>query len=77
LSMIGAVATGGNSENLTVDAYNDDLKSRIFDIGALSQRLIANVKVTMVTKTASQVRVELPDLPQTKSFQSKGCHSSV
>ena len=77
---IGAVETFenfGTSCPMMVRADSTDSfeehETPIFSIGALSRRLIASVKV----RTVAEVGVEMPDLPQAKSFQSKGRHSSV
>ena len=59
------------------DEYEDDSVDAIFSIGSLSQRLIAGIKVRTVPRQAAQVGVEVQDVPQAKSFQSKGRHSSV
>jgi hypothetical protein len=73
---IGAVAArGGNAD--FVDADDDDSESRSFDIGDLSRKLIASVKVKMTPRQVSQVEVAAPDVPVARSFQSKGQHSSV
>ena len=67
---IGAVQTQGGAYD--VDDYDDDTRVKLLDLGDLSQRLIASVKVKLDTRKASQVEVEVHDVPQLKTFQSKG-----
>jgi hypothetical protein len=71
---VGAVRTKGETSYDHVD-YNDGPNTQLLNIGDLSQRLIASVKVTSTTREVSQV--EIQDIPQLKTFQSKGRHSSV
>ena len=42
----------------------------LFDIGSMSKRMIANVKVQSVPGQDSQVEVQ--DVPQAKTFHSRG-----
>ena len=70
LRSIGAVQTQGGAYD--VDDYDDDTRVKLLDLGDLSQRLIASVKVKSDTRKASQVEVEVHDVPQLKTFQSKG-----
>jgi hypothetical protein len=72
---IGAVRTQGGNDD--VDECNDETKIKLLDIGDLSKRMIASVKVKTVPRQASQVDVEVQDVPQLKTFQSKGRHSTV
>jgi hypothetical protein len=74
---IGAVTTQSDDFRLIDKTYNSE--DRLFDLGTLAQRLIASVKVQTVPRRqeASQVEVELQDVPQAKSFQFKGRHSLV
>jgi hypothetical protein len=67
---IGAVRTQGGDYD--VAESNNDEEIKLFDIGGLSQRLIASIKTTRQTS-----QVEVQDVPQLKTFQSKGRHSSV
>jgi hypothetical protein len=70
---VGAVRTKGETYD-HVD-YKEGPNTQLFSIGDLSQRLIASVKVTSTTREVSQVDIQ--DVPQLKTFQSKGRHSSV
>jgi hypothetical protein len=65
----------GISEKL--ENYNEDSEGRLLCIGDLSRRLIASVNISSILRRTSQVEVEIQDVPQAKSFQSKGRHSSV
>ena len=56
---------------------DDDSDIKLLDIGDISKRLIASVKVTSIPRQTSQVGVEVQDVPQAKTFQSKGRHSTV
>jgi hypothetical protein len=74
---IGAVNAEGACSNL--DDYEDDSEEQVllYSIGSLSRRLISSVKIQTVPRQAAQVGVDVQDVPQAKSFQSKGRHSSV
>ena len=72
---IGAVRTQG--EGYDFDESNDESKIQLLNIGDLSQRMIASVKAISTTREVAQVEVEVQDVPQLKTFQSKGRHSSV
>ena len=72
---VGAVLTQGEAYN--VIEGDDDTESKLLDIGDISERLIASVKVTSIPRQTSQVGVEVQDVPQLKTFQSKGRHSTV
>jgi hypothetical protein len=74
---IGAVTTQGGVLDFVDTPADDAAGDRLFDIGTLSKRLIASVKVRPMPRRASQVEVEVQDVPQLKTFQSKGRHSSV
>jgi hypothetical protein len=60
----------------TKDSDNDAMDC-VFDIGNMSKRLIASIKVASPPRQISQVKTEAQDLPPIKTFQSKGRHSSV
>jgi hypothetical protein len=72
---IGSIVT--QSETTPEDDAEDvdSQPNLMLDVGGLSKRLIASVKV--VARQVSQVEVEIQDAPQAKSFQSEGRHSSV
>jgi hypothetical protein len=60
----------------TEDPDNDAMDC-VFDIGNMTKRLIASVKVAFPLRQVSQVETEAQDLPPIKTFQSKGRHSLV
>jgi hypothetical protein len=72
---VGAVCTQG--EDFDSDSKDDDTKVHLLNLGNLSQRLIASVNVTSILRRVSQVAAETENVPQLKTFQSKGRHSSV
>jgi hypothetical protein len=72
---IGAVNTDGDRWDGGSDELPCYAELPVFDMGGMSQRLIASVKVQSVPRQVSQVEVQ--DVPQLKTFQSKGRHSSV
>ena len=58
------------------DSNDDEISdSVLLDIGLMSQRMIASVKVHSEPRQASQVEVQ--DVPQVTTFQSKSRHSSI
>jgi hypothetical protein len=69
---VGAVTSKGTYER---DSANDENEDPLFNIGEMSRRMIASVKVGSVPRRVSQLEVE--DLPQAKTFQSKGRHSTI
>jgi hypothetical protein len=71
---VGAVMTQDGAS--TEDPDNNAMDC-VFDIGNISKRLIASVKVASPLRQVSQVETEAQDLPPIKTFQSKGRHSSV
>jgi hypothetical protein len=68
MTQVGAASTE-DSDNDATDC--------VFDIGNMSKRLIASVKVASPPKQVSQVETEAQDLPPIKTFRSKGRHSLV
>jgi hypothetical protein len=73
---IGAITTQGGTTEFD-ETYNDHSESsRLLDISNLYPRLIASVKVG-TSRQVSKVEVAAQDVPQAKSFQSKGRHLSV
>jgi hypothetical protein len=71
---VGAVMTQDGAS--TEDPDNDAMDC-VFDIGNMSKRLVASVKVASPPRQISQVETEAQDLPPIKTFQSKGRHLSV
>jgi hypothetical protein len=71
---VGAVMTQDRAS--TEDPDNDAMDC-VSDIGNMSKRLIASIKVTSLPRQISQVETEAQDLPPIKTFQSKGRYSLV
>jgi hypothetical protein len=64
---VGAVLTKDGASNFIEDPDND-ATDRVFDIGNMSKRIIASIKVASPPRQASQVETEVQDVPQTKTF---------
>ena len=51
---------------------------QIYDIGAMTSRIIGSVKVALIpSSTVSERKATVQDVPQVKKFQPKGYHSTV
>ena len=73
---VGAVRMLGDDHDY--DEGKDETKIQLLNLGDVSQRMIASVKVKSLPRKVSQVEAaDVQDIPQLKSFQSKGRHSSV
>jgi hypothetical protein len=59
---VGAVLTQGGASNFIEDP-DDDARDPVFDIGNMSKRTIASIKVTSPLRQASQVETEVQDGP--------------
>ena len=70
---VGAVSVDRDDNREDYDS--EELDSVLFDIGRMSKRMIASVKVSSVPRQISQVEVQ--DVPQAHTFQTKGRHSSI
>jgi hypothetical protein len=70
---VGAVLRQDGTHHSIGDT-NEDTTNHVFNMGNMSKRLIASIKIASPTRQASQVET---DVPRTKTFQSKGRHSSV
>jgi hypothetical protein len=69
---LGALwAQGGNF----FKDLDNDVMDCMFDIKNKAKRIIASIKVVYPPRKASQVETEVQDVPQVKTFQTKGCHS--
>jgi hypothetical protein len=64
-------------DGASTEDQDNDAMDCVYDIGNMSKRLIASVKVASPPRPVSQVETEAQDLPPIKTFQSKGRHSSV
>jgi hypothetical protein len=74
---VGAVLRQEDGNSISTEDPDNDAVDRVFDIGDMSKRIIASIKVATPPRQASQVETETQDVPRTKTFQSKGRHSSV
>ena len=51
---------------------------QIYDIGAITSWIIVRVKVASIpSRNVSETKATVQDMPQAKTFQSKGRHSTV
>jgi hypothetical protein len=74
---VGAVLRQEDGNSISTKNPDNDAVDRVFDIGDMSKRIIASIKVATPPRHASQVETEAQDVPRTKTCQSKGRHSSV
>ena len=56
---------------------NDPENQSMYDIGTLSLRFIVSINFQSIPRKVSQVAIEFQDVTQAKTFQSKGCYSSL
>ena len=60
-----------------IDSDNNSV-DQIYNIGAIKRRMIVSVKVYPIpSKNVSKMEVTVQDVPQAKTLQSKGRHSTV
>jgi hypothetical protein len=69
---VGAVMT---QDGASTEDPDNDATDCVFDIGNMSKRLIASVKVASPPRQVSEVETEAQDLPPINTFQPKGRHS--
>ena len=68
---------GGYPELTNSDSDSDSLY-QIYDIGAMTSRIIGCVKVALITtRNLSKRKTQVQDVAQAKPFQLKGRHSTV
>ncbi len=72
---VGAVISQVQGTHAYNDSDDDESNLELLDIGELHKRLIATVGVKSNSRQAAQVEIQV--VPQAKTFQSKGRHSSV
>ena len=70
--------TEGVSPDLT-DTYSDrNSVYQIYDIGAMTSRMIGNVKFDLIpSRNVSETKVTVQDVPQANTIKSKGRHSTA
>ena len=75
---IGAGMTEGGSPDLTNINSDSDSVYQTFDISATTSRMIGSVKVALMpSMNVYEKKATMKILPQAKTFQSKGRHSTV
>ena len=74
----GAVMTEGGPHELTDTDSVRNPADKIYDIGAMTSQMIVSVKVASVTsRNLSETKATVQYVPQEKTFQSNGRHSTV
>ena len=69
---IGVFMMEGGSPNLTKTDSDRDSVYQIYDIGAMTGRMIDSVKVALIPpRNVSETKATVQDVPQAKTFQSK------
>ena len=68
---------GGSPDLTNTYSYSGSV-DQIYDIGAMTIRMIGSVKFASTSSSnASETKLTVQDVPQVKTFQSKGRHSTV
>ena len=76
-SNIGAVMTEGGSPDLTDTESDSNSVYQIYDIGAMTSRMIGSVRVALIpSRNVSETKSTVQDVQQAKTFQSKLRHST-
>ena len=77
-SNIGAVMREKGYPDLTDTDSEINSVYQIYDIGYMTSRIICSVKVALIpSMNAYETKATVQDVPHTKIFQSKGCHSII
>ena len=75
---ISAVIMEGGYPDLTKRDSDSNSVEQIYDIVAMTSRLIDSVKVASIpSRNVSKSKSRVQDVPQANTFQSKGRHSTV
>ena len=70
--------TEGGSPDLTNTDSDSDSVYQIYDISAMTSRMIGSVKVVLMpSRNVSETKATVQYVPQDKTFQSKECYSTV
>ena len=73
---IGAVMTEVRSTELTDTENYSNSADKIYDIDAITSRMIGSVKLFSITSSnLYETKATVQDVTQAETFQSKGCHS--
>ena len=75
---IVAVMTEGGSPDLTDIDSDSDSVDQIYDIGAMTSKMIVSAKIASIpSMNLSETKAMVQDLPQANTFQSNGRHPDV
>ena len=75
---IGKVMVEVGSPDLAKTDSDSDSVDQIYDIGAMKSRSIGSVKAASIpSMNVYETKLTVQDVPQAKTFQSKGRHSTV
>ena len=75
---IGAVMTEGESPDLTDKDSNINTVYQIYEISAMTSRMIVSVKVALIpSRNVSETKATVQYVPQANIFQSKGRHLTM
>ena len=75
---IGAVMIEGGSPDLNNTASDSDSVEQIYDIDAMTSKIIGSIKVSLIkSSNVSETKAMVQDVPQAKTFRPKGRHSTV
>ena len=70
--------TDGGYPDLTDTDSDRNSVYQIYDIGAMTNRMIGSVKVDFIpSRNIYETKATVQDMPQPKTFQSKGHHPTV
>ena len=70
--------TKGGAPDITDTDSDDKSVDQIYDIGVTTRCMISSVKVDIIpSRNVSKIEATAQDVPQAKTLQSKGLHSTV
>ena len=68
----------GKSPNFANTESDSDSVDQIYDIDAMTSRMIGSITVTSIpSRNVSESKMKVQDVPQAKTFHLKGRHSTV
>ena len=75
---IGVIIMEGGSPDLTNTDSDSNPVDQSYDIGSMTSRIIGSVKVASIpSRDLSETKAAVQNVPQAKTIQSKGRHSTV
>ena len=75
---MGALMKKGVFPGLADTGSDSNSLYQIYDIGAMTSRMIGSVKFALIpSRNVSETKATVQDVPHSKTFQSKGRHSTV